>query len=401
MRIITNGNVGINITSPYGKLDVGGSIALNGRPVIDNSSTELYIGGITGVSGRGIDIISLWTGNTERMRITSTGNVGIGTSSPSNPLYVVGSMKSETGLYFNNTGANGAFVWQEANTPLRFATNDTERMRIQSNGIINLGSTTDYLQIANDSIGTWIENSNATSSKRRIRIQSLSSSGANYTTLRVDGTNSQITFETGDVERGRFASSGYFKACNFASPSYSNNYHQIYNNIYGDWIAEVAHFNTVPYGLLLTYRNASPRNAGQEMMYLNDSTGNVFKISSNGNCYNLNNVYTSLSDIKLKENITDATPKLEKLMQVKIRNYNLKTDPDLKQIGVIAQELQEVFPGLIEENFDRDADNNLNGETTLGVKYSIFVPILIKALQEANTKIEELSDKVSALENKS
>jgi hypothetical protein len=80
MRIITNGNVGINITSPYGKLDVGGSIALNGRPVIDNSSTELYIGGITGVSGRGIDIISLWTVNTERMRISSAGEIYIGTS---------------------------------------------------------------------------------------------------------------------------------------------------------------------------------------------------------------------------------------------------------------------------------------------------------------------------------
>jgi hypothetical protein len=86
MRIITNGNVGINITSPYGKLDVGGSIALNGRPVIDNSSSELYIGGITGVSGRGIDIISLWTGNTERMRISSSGLVYINTTAGSGTL---------------------------------------------------------------------------------------------------------------------------------------------------------------------------------------------------------------------------------------------------------------------------------------------------------------------------
>ena len=79
-------------------------------------------------------------GSIPSMTITSTGNVGIGTSSPSTPLYVVGAMKCETGLYFNNTGANGAFVWQEANTPLRFATNDTERMRINSEGNVGIGN---------------------------------------------------------------------------------------------------------------------------------------------------------------------------------------------------------------------------------------------------------------------
>jgi hypothetical protein len=136
------------------------------------------------------------------------------------------------------------------------------------------------------------------------------------------------------------------------------------------------------------------------MIYLNDSTGNVFKVSSNGNVYNLNNSYNALSDIKLKENITDATPKLDKLMQVRVVNFNLKTDPNIKQIGVIAQELQEVFPGLVEENYDRDSDNKLNGETTLGVKYSVFVPMLIKAIQELKSQNDALQTRIETLEQK-
>ena len=195
------------------------------------------------------------------------------------------------------------------------------------------------------------------------------------------------------TERMRITSGGFFKASNFADPTYGLYYHQIFNNIYGDWIIELAQYNTVPYGLLIRYPNAAPRGGGNEMLYLNDSTGNVFKVSSNGNVYNLNNSYNALSDIKLKENITDATPKLDKLMQVRVVNFNLKTDPNIKQIGVIAQELQEVFPGLVEENYDRDSDNKLNGETTLGVKYSVFVPMLIKAIQELTARVQYLENK--------
>ncbi|MFN9114586.1 MAG: tail fiber domain-containing protein, partial [Bacteroidota bacterium] len=94
------------------------------------------------------------------MSLTRDGNVGIGTSSPTTPLYVVGPMKSESGLYFNNTGANGAYVWQEANTPLRFATNDTERMRITSGGNVGIGPS----GTASTAVRLVVQGSDATSS---------------------------------------------------------------------------------------------------------------------------------------------------------------------------------------------------------------------------------------------
>ena len=123
-----------------------------------------------------------------------------------------------------------------------------------------------------------------------------------------------------------------------------------------------------------------------------------------GAMQNTLNSYGAISDIKLKENVTDATPKLEKLNQVRVVNYNL-IGHNTKQIGVIAQELEQIFPGMVEETPDEDSDGSDLGTTTKSVKYSVFVPMLIKAMQEQqaiiNTQaqtIESLTARVSALE---
>jgi hypothetical protein len=133
----------------------------------------------------------------------------------------------------------------------------------------------------------------------------------------------------------------------------------------------------------------------------NNNTITNIAIYGNGNIQNANNSYGALSDIKLKENIFDASPKLDKLMQVKIRNYNLKGNYEQhKQIGVIAQELEQIFPSMIYETSDKDSEGNELGTTTKSVKYSVFVPMLIKAIQEQQAIIEELKARITTLENK-
>ena len=99
--------------------------------------------------------------------------------------------------------------------------------------------------------------------------------------------------------------------------------------------------------------------------------------------------------VKLKENIVDASPKLADLMQVKVRNYNLIGDTT-KQIGVVAQELETVFPAMVNETPDTDAKGNDLGTTTKSVKYSVFVPMLIKAIQEQQAIIESLKARLDA-----
>ena len=132
--------------------------------------------------------------------------------------------------------------------------------------------------------------------------------------------------------------------------------------------------------------------------------GNKIQICGNGNLQNSNNSYGGISDIKVKENITDATDKLQKLLKVRIVNYNLIGD-EQKQLGVIAQELEEIFPSMIDEVEDfedvevTNEEGNITkekqslGTVTKSVKYSVFVPMLIKAIQELEARVKELEAK--------
>jgi hypothetical protein len=127
-----------------------------------------------------------------------------------------------------------------------------------------------------------------------------------------------------------------------------------------------------------------------------------FGVYTNGNVVNTNGSYTALSDAKLKENIIDASSQWADLKAIRIRNWNFKPETGNethRQIGPIAQELEEVCPGLVFETPDRDADGNATGEVTKGVNQSVLYMKAVKALQEAMERIETLEAKVAALES--
>jgi hypothetical protein len=136
---------------------------------------------------------------------------------------------------------------------------------------------------------------------------------------------------------------------------------------------------------------------GDEVFEVRSNVGGTntqtLKVTANGNVTNTNGSYSSYSDIKLKENIVDASAKLDKLNQIRIVNYNLIGNQE-KHIGVIAQELEQICPSLIEESKDVDNDGNDLGTTTKGVKYSIFIPMLIKAVQELKAEVDSLKQQL-------
>lgn len=152
---------------------------------------------------------------------------------------------------------------------------------------------------------------------------------------------------------------------------------------------------------------------------------NRIKIFSNGDVENTNNAYGALSDIKLKKNIEAASSQWDDVKALSLRKYDFK-NPQLgegRQLGLIAQEVQAISPGLVRETpdyirtetpvfdengaplLDENGDqvieviSNPTGETTLSVKYSVLYLKAIGALQEAMTRIEELEAKVAALES--
>jgi hypothetical protein len=125
------------------------------------------------------------------------------------------------------------------------------------------------------------------------------------------------------------------------------------------------------------------------------------RIKGDGDLQNTNNNYGAISDSKLKENIVDAGSQWDDIKDVRVRNYNFKSSTGYAthtQIGVIAQELEAVSPGLVKESTDVDADGNSLGTTTKAVSYSVLYMKAVKALQEAMDRIETLESKVAALE---
>lgn len=145
MRIDSSGNVGIGITSPTVKLDVSGTMQAS-TSVVANDGTivnRMSVGGGVGYLGTTSNHpVTISTNNVERMRINSSGNVGIGTTSPTRSLDVVGNVRcteDSSAKYFviNSVGVQagvGVGMFAPAGSTLGFTTNSTERFRIDSSG---------------------------------------------------------------------------------------------------------------------------------------------------------------------------------------------------------------------------------------------------------------------------
>jgi len=145
------------------------------------------------------------------------------------------------------------------------------------------------------------------------------------------------------------------------------------------------------------------RGAGTSCFYLYGQANSVnnFIVYNNGDIVNTNNSYGALSDIKLKENIVDATSQWSDIKNLQVRKYNFKEETGQQthtQIGLVAQEVELVSPGLVIETNDRDEDGNDLGTVTKNVNYSVLYMKAVKALQEAMERIETLEAKVAALE---
>ncbi len=211
--------------------------------------------------------------------------------------------------------------------------------------------------------------------------------------------NGYLRMYTNNTERMRIDSSG--RLC-VNTTSAINAAHTFQTTNAGN---NVAVFNNTvtsgnPYGIQLRYSGAGSGTGGDAYTYYTNTSGSFvlkFAVRADGDVVNANNSYGAISDRKLKENIVDATNKLDKLKQIKIRNFNFKGD-DSKQIGVVAQELETIFPALVTEKDDVDENGKELGTTTKQVKYSVLLPIAIKAIQEQQTIIEDLKARIETLE---
>jgi len=128
---------------------------------------------------------------------------------------------------------------------------------------------------------------------------------------------------------------------------------------------------------------------------------NRFQVSNAGSCYNTTGTYGTISDINVKENVIPASNYLNKLLQVEVVKYSLKEEhSDVPtKLGVVAQQVEQIFPNIVEQTNSSNEDGDL--VPTKAVKYSVFVPMLIKAIQELkainDTQAETINAQSAAL----
>ena len=123
-----------------------------------------------------------------------------------------------------------------------------------------------------------------------------------------------------------------------------------------------------------------------------NSSGRSIRIVSNTNGVKLDpgaTAWTSNSDIALKENIKPLENVLDKIKDYRCVEYNLKNSPEDKKIGFIAQDWVEDFPAIVDKD-EKDM---------LGMKYTETIPVLLKAIQEQQKQIEDLQAQIKNLSN--
>ena len=162
MRILSDGKVGIGENSPTRRLHVEGSDADADICTFKNTNTTSGFG--VNIQGGGTDnnryILRLAeAGGTEKLRVDSSGNLGIGTTSPSSLVHLNSSgdtqllLQSGSDTFKLSCFSNGeAGIETAGANPLRFLTNASESMRITDDGHVGIGTTTpDLLGSSTDS----------------------------------------------------------------------------------------------------------------------------------------------------------------------------------------------------------------------------------------------------------
>ncbi len=141
--------------------------------------------------------------------------------------------------------------------------------------------------------------------------------------------------------------------------------------------------------------NATSYNTANTAFVIGNGTdssnkSDAFKVMFNGDTTVSNDLTVSgdvviSSDARLKSNIESLGSTLSKLLQIDGKSYEMKGK---QKIGVLAQEIKEVFPELVSED-----DNEM-----LAVNYQGLVPVLINALKEQDAKMKEQEKKINRLE---
>jgi hypothetical protein len=403
MTLNASGNLGIGATSSLKKLPVQGSTSDRTVEVIDNGSNDAAI--MLQLSGAqeftlGVDRTdnsfriadSGALGTNDRLVIDTSGNVGIGTTTPTFKFNVYEASTSvysvaQTGaagayaiflarnpnndLYLWNRGDNNTSVlystaWDlqittEATKYISFATNNTERARINGAGNFMIGTTTAgeggaaKLTVTGNSV---VFNPNT------------------------DGASTHV-FTTGAADDGTYAIRNAGGSVKVYLKANGDSYFTGGNLLVGTTDSSVPtqgfawNINSGgSFGRIGHVTGTASGTAYLAFQYDGSVIGTITQAGTTAVLYNVT------SDQRLKENIVDAPEFGSVIDSIKVRSYDWKSDGSHQRAGFVAQELVTVAPEAVHQPADTDE--------MMAVDYSKLVPMLVKEIQSLRVRVAQL-----------
>ena len=453
ITIDSSENVGIGTTSPSSfngaanNLVVGSGVGSEGLTIYsaNNSYGSLYFAdGTTGAEqyagwvdyNHNTNFMRIATNGSEKVRIDSSGNVGIGTSSPSAKLHVANAATEE--YIFETTSNNtrsqvevkskdssgnavqtriasmgdGVYgmLYTVTNHNLTFATNNAApQMTLNTSGNVGIGTTSPSTKLhVTGTVGAFHGNND-----NRILMSNNGTVGSINVTYGTIGPYLPLTFLTGDTERMRIDISGNLLVGMTSTGSTGGMYIDQTGNVIAasvgangtstkfKWTSPVFNAGSQEKHGIQLYNGASQNiqfgfisdSGGNQGAFIDTSStnlGTIIRSDSNGvRLANGATSWSSYSDSRLKDVTGEIPNALDKIDAMRGVLFSWNDDEENTQrCGVIAQEVQAVLPEVV----DTDTDY-------LQVRYTEMIPLLIQGIKEQQTIIESLKARITALES--
>jgi hypothetical protein len=413
MRIDSAGNVGIGTASPAGRFEVVGTAD---QIRAGNGTTTSFLGGSAGIGYTGTITnhpFTFYVSGSERMRIDSSGNVGIGTAAPLSAsnrtvltlqnntwggqlnIAVAGTAHAQFGT--DNFGSGLSCRIQSQDGIVFYGSAGAERMRIDASGNVGIGTSNPgsfgQFSVVGNSTGNIYQGSfcNANTGANTTKNSSITlvladTAGSTKRVAALTGYPDNTNVLTGGLAfQVRRSDSDVTEAMRLTSAG---------ELLLGTTATRTGNssLSFEPSNSGIFFRQTGSGAFTQVIFWRNTDTTTTTAgtISTTGTATS----YNTSSDYRMKENIAPIAKALEKVAQLKPVTYNWKVDGSNGE-GFIAHELAAVCPSAV--TGEKDAINEDGSINPQGVDASFLVATLTAAIQEQQALITQLQADVAAL----